>query len=63
MNRKVPAWMLAVSEYSLPDYVYVLIDVNDQYTVGGKQTKLTHRLTPVRQIGEDAWGNPVVTFR
>lgn len=64
----VPAWQLAVSEYSLPDYVFVLsADTEDRFHPGEPETKLVHRLTPVRPAGASTVGRadgiPTVTFR
>lgn len=63
-SARVPAWTVAVSEYSLDDWVYVLDDENrDPAIPGGVRTRLIHRLTPVRVVGEDGFGHPVVSMR
>lgn len=63
MSRPVPAWTLAVSEHSTDDYVYVLDKRPSRTKPGEHEVKLTHRLTPVRKVGEDRYGSPVVDFR
>lgn len=60
-ERLVPAWTVAVSEHSVPDYVYVLDAATPTaWPVGGFQSRLVARMTPVRVVGQDAFGNPTV---
>jgi hypothetical protein len=44
---RVPAWEVAIGEYSAPDYVFVLMTGFDQR--GYHRSRLVHRLTPVDQ--------------